>query len=110
VRYSFLFAIADTCIRGIYDTEYLDYLRKLLSLLPMYGLIAFVSVHQDVWSRYAGGSGAPAWTIEAVGFDLNALEDTGSAWLNGLRGGGHIEEEKGLWPCGYHKLCASTMA
>ncbi|KIM41720.1 glycoside hydrolase family 5 protein [Hebeloma cylindrosporum] len=95
---------------GIYDTKYLEYIRKLLSMLPTYGLTAFVSMHQDVWSRYSGGSGAPAWTLEMVGFDLNALEETGSAWLNGHRGGGHTEEERGVWPCGYHKLAASTMS
>ena len=67
-------------------------------------------MHQDVWSRYSGGSGAPAWTLELVGFDLSALEETGSAWLNGQRGGGRTEEERGVWPCGYHKLAASTMS
>ena len=48
---------------GVYDTEYLDYIRKLLSLLPQYGMTALVSMHHDVWSRYSGGSGAPAWTL-----------------------------------------------
>ncbi|KAJ3921255.1 glycoside hydrolase family 5 protein [Lentinula edodes] len=95
---------------GIYDTEYLEYIRNLLTLLPQYGIIAFVSLHQDVWSRYSGGSGAPAWTLETVGFDLHELESTGAAWLKGVRGGGHLEEERGLWPCGYQKLAAATMA
>ncbi|KAF8953065.1 glycoside hydrolase family 5 protein [Flammula alnicola] len=71
---------------------------------------AFVSMHQDVWSRYCGGSGAPAWTLELVGFDLHAIEDAGAAWLHGQRGGGHVEAERGLWPCGYQKLAAATMA
>ena len=95
---------------GIYDTDYLSYIRNLLSLLPQYGLTAFVVLHQDVWSRYSGGSGAPAWTLEAVGFDLHGLEEPGAAWLRGVKGGGHIEDERGLWPCGYQKLAAATMA
>ncbi|ESK91213.1 glycoside hydrolase family 5 protein [Moniliophthora roreri MCA 2997] len=95
---------------GIYDIEYLAYLRSILELLPRYGMIAFVALHQDVWSRYSGGSGAPAWTLEYVGFDLHELEPTGAAWLKGVKGGGHIESERGLWPCGYQKLAASTMA
>ncbi|KAJ3504947.1 hypothetical protein NLJ89_g7671 [Agrocybe chaxingu] len=95
---------------GVYDTEYLDYIHELLSLLPKYGMTAFVSMHQDVWSRYCGGSGAPAWTLEVVGFDLHAVEDAGAAWLHGQRGGGHVEAERGLWPCGYQKLSAATMA
>ncbi|TBU47753.1 glycoside hydrolase family 5 protein [Dichomitus squalens] len=95
---------------GIYDMEYLEYVRKLLSLMPQYGLVAFVALHQDVWSRYTGGSGAPAWTLEAVGFDIHGLEEPGAAWLKGVRGGGHTEDERGLWPCGYQKLAAATMA
>ena len=94
----------------MYDTEYLQYVRKLLSMMPQYGLIAFVALHQDVWSRYTGGSGAPAWTLEAVGFDLHGLEEPGAAWLKGVRGGGHTEDERGLWPCGYQKLAAATVA
>ena len=96
--------------RGVYDTEYLDYVRALLSLMPQFGLACFVVVHQDVWSRYSGGSGAPAWTLEAVGFDLHGLEEPGAAWLRGVTGGGHTEDERGLWPCGYQKLAAATMA
>jgi hypothetical protein len=96
--------------RGIYDASYLSYLRSILSLLPQFGLTAFVALHQDVWSRYAGGSGAPAWTLELAGFDLHALEESGAAWLRGVRGGGHSEAERGLWPCGYQKLAAATMA
>lgn len=94
---------------GIYDHEYLDYLRELLSLFPKYGILAFISVHQDVWSRYTGGSGAPAWTVEAAGFDLDTLEESGAAWLRGMRGGGHTEAERGLWPTGYTKLAAATL-
>lgn len=30
-------------------------------------------LHQDVWSCYPGGSGAPAWTFEHVGFNLQAM-------------------------------------
>ncbi|KAJ7866599.1 glycoside hydrolase family 5 protein [Mycena olivaceomarginata] len=95
---------------GIYDTSYLTYLRALLTLLPTYGFAAFVSMHQDVWSRYSGGSGAPAWTLELVGFNLQAVEEPAAAWLRGVRGGGHTEAERGLWPCGYQKLAAATMA
>jgi len=95
---------------GVYDTEYLDYIRALLTLFPLYGFTAFISMHQDVWSRYSGGSGAPAWTLDLIGFDLHALEESGSAWLVGVKGGGHVEAERGIWPSGYQKLAAATMA
>jgi hypothetical protein len=73
-------------------------------------MTALVEIHQDVWSRYSGGSGAPAWTLEAVGFKLDTLHDSGAAWLSGVKGGGFVEEERGVWPCGYQRLAASTMA
>ncbi|KAG8993112.1 hypothetical protein FRB94_011058 [Tulasnella sp. JGI-2019a] len=93
---------------GLYDTDYLSYIRSLLAMLPEYGLTAFVSMHQDVWSRYSGGSGAPAWTLELAGFDLDALEETGAAYLGGIKEPG-VVQERGLWPTGYQKLACSTM-
>ncbi|KAI0752493.1 glycoside hydrolase [Daedaleopsis nitida] len=110
VRFLVTWEAVEHTAPGVYDMEYLEYVRKLLSIMPQYGLVAFVAIHQDVWSRYSGGSGAPAWTLEAVGFDLHGLEEPGAAWLRGVRGGGHTEDERGLWPCGYQKLAAATMA
>lgn len=97
-----------------YDQKYLTYLHDLLSLLPQYGLTAFVAIHQDVFSRLSGGSGAPGWTLESVGFDLSEdgikLEQTEGAYLGGVRGGKEEkEEDSGRWPTGYLKLVASTM-
>jgi hypothetical protein len=66
-------------------------------------------MHQDVWSRYSGGSGAPVWTLETVGFSIPDLPQAHAAWLLGVKGGGHSEEERGLWPTGYQKLASSTM-
>ncbi|KAF8952007.1 hypothetical protein BDZ97DRAFT_1881603 [Flammula alnicola] len=49
-------------------------------------------------------------TLELGGFNVHAVEDAGAAWLLGQRGGGHVEAERGLWPCGYQKPAAATMA
>ena len=57
------------------------YIRAVLSFLPQYGLTAFVALHQDVWSRYAGVSSAPAWTLEQKGFVLSALLSSRSSDL-----------------------------
>jgi hypothetical protein len=65
-------------------------------------------MHQDVWSRYCGGSGAPAWTLEAVGFNLLKLEECGAAYLGGVRTPG-VDVDRGRWPTGYLKLASSTM-
>lgn len=89
-----------TFLRGKYNLEYLEYIRALLSILPQFGLVAFVSLHQDVWSRYSGGSGAPAWTLHLAGFDLGKIgEECGAAYLGGVRGNG-VEIDRGRWPTG----------
>ncbi|ORY26618.1 putative cytoplasm protein, partial [Naematelia encephala] len=97
---------------GHYDEDHLTYLRRLLDSMAQFGLIAYVAMHQDVWSRYSGGSGAPGWTLELAGFDLSddgeKLALSGSAFLDGVRGG-RLEGERGLWPTGYQKLASATM-
>ncbi|WVQ85927.1 hypothetical protein IAT38_008095 [Cryptococcus sp. DSM 104549] len=98
--------------QGKYDEEYLAYLRALLESMEPHGLVAYVAIHQDVWSRYCGGSGAPGWTLEAAGFNLRndgeALAQSGAAFIDGIRGG-RLSGERGLWPTGYQKLAAATM-
>ncbi len=59
------------------DWEYIDYLEKLLQYMAEYGLKCFVCAHQDVWSRFSGGSGAPGWTFEVAGLDIEAFTETG---------------------------------
>ncbi|KAL7422797.1 endo-1,4-beta-glucanase [Cryptotrichosporon argae] len=97
---------------GQYDEAYLTYLRELLKSMAEFGLVAYVAIHQDVWSRYCGGSGAPGWTLEAAGFDLSddgdKLDKTSAAFLDGVRGG-RLSGERGLWPTGYQKLACATM-
>lgn len=73
-----------------------------------FGIVCVVSMHQDVWCRFSGGSGAPAWTLEAVGFDLHKLEVAGAAYLGGVRVPG-TDHVKGRWPTGYLKLASCTM-
>ncbi|CDS00997.1 hypothetical protein, partial [Sporisorium scitamineum] len=64
------------------DTDYIDYLEKLFGLMAEYGLKCFVCAHQDVWSRFSGGSGAPGWTFEVAGMDVEAFTETGAAYIH----------------------------
>ena len=93
---------------GKYDRAYLKYIKDIISILPQYRMLAIVSMHQDVWSRFSGGSGAPAWTLEVVGFNLENLEVTGAAYLDGVRD--KPLRERGVWPTGYQKLASATMS
>ena len=44
---------------GLYDQEYINYLIEVLKKAPRYGIQCFIDPHQDTWSRFSGGSGAP---------------------------------------------------
>ena len=68
-----------------------------------------MTVRGVVWSRHTGGSGAPHWTLELAGFDLRNLKATGAAHAHNL----HLDPTDPppkVWPSGYCKLAAATMA
>jgi Glycoside hydrolase family 5 C-terminal domain/Cellulase (glycosyl hydrolase family 5) len=89
-----------------YDRAYLDYLEALIARAAHHQLDVFIDFHQDVWSRFTGGDGAPGWTLEAVGFDLATLHDTGAAFLESRHPG---PLPKMIWPTNAGKLGAATM-
>jgi hypothetical protein len=91
---------------GLYDQEYLDYLYAVVKKAGEHGLEVFIDPHQDVWSRFTGGDGAPGWTLEAVGLDLRHLHAAGAALLHQEYGPGMPAM---IWPTNYGKLAAATM-
>ena len=91
---------------GQYDTAYLDYLEAIVAKAGEHGLALFIDPHQDVWSRFSGGDGAPGWTLEAAGFDLPSLHATGAVIVHQLHGG---PLPPMIWPTNGSKLAAATM-
>lgn len=91
---------------GEYDTEYLDYLYEVVKKAGEYGIDVFIDPHQDVWSRWTGGDGAPGWTLEMVGMDLTKLHTTGAAITHQTHGDPF---PRMIWPTNYTKLGAATM-
>ncbi|GHV55610.1 glycosyl hydrolase family 35 [Spirochaetia bacterium] len=102
---------------GIYDEAYLAYLRKLLLIAEKKGIAVYMDPHQDVWSRWTGGDGAPAWTLEKVGMDPDKLDITGAAITQQRWGEIHGPKKpypKGeyppmIWPSNYDRYAAATM-
>jgi len=91
---------------GLYDTEYLDYVEQVVQLAGDMGFTVFVDPHQDVWSRFTGGDGAPGWTLEAVGFDMTRFSDTCAAIVHQTHGDpfSHV-----VWPTNASRLASATM-
>lgn len=56
-----------------YDREYLDYVEEVLKIAEEHRLYIIIDPHQDAWSRASGGDGAPLWTFEGVGLDLDEV-------------------------------------
>jgi len=91
---------------GIYDETYLDYIRAVAQKAGHYGISLFIDPHQDVWSRFSGGDGAPGWTLEAAGFDMTQFAETGAAIVHATHGDPF---PKMIWPSNNIKLATATM-
>ena len=91
---------------GLYDEEYLDYLYAIIKKAGEYDLELLIDPHQDVWSRFSGGDGAPAWTFEAAGLDITHFGPTGAAVVHQVHGDPF---PRMIWPSNSGKLAAATM-
>ena len=91
---------------GIYDEAYLDYLEAVLEKALEYDIALFIDPHQDVWSRFSGGDGAPAWTFEAAGLDVERFHQTGAALLHQVQ---PDDFPHMLWANNHYRFAAFTM-
>jgi len=102
---------------GQYDEAYLAYLRKILTVAEQKGISVFIDPHQDVWSRWTGGDGAPAWTLEKLGIDLDKIDATGAAITRQRYAEFHKTAKhpggkpfpRMMWPSNYNRYAAATM-
>jgi hypothetical protein len=96
---------------GLYDEAYIAWLRKILLTAEKWGISVCIDPHQDVWSRWTGGDGAPAWTLEKLGIDLERLDATGAAITRQryaeFHGGRPFP--KMAWPGNYNRYGAATL-
>ena len=80
----------------------------------------YLDPHQDVWSRWTGGDGAPLWTLQLAGFDVEHFPECEAAISQETYGRGHSSAEQGqrgknpklpkmMWPSNYFKLACATM-
>ncbi len=91
---------------GQYDYAYIDYVAEVVRRAGEHGINVFIDPHQDAWSRFTGGDGAPGWTLEAVGMQPEKLVETGAAVVHNQHPG---QFPRMIWPTNYAKLGAATM-
>lgn len=91
---------------GVYDEAYLDYLEALVAKAGELGHSLFVDPHQDVWSRWTGGDGAPIWTLEGLGLRPEDFQATGAAILHQEMGEAYPPM---VWFTNYNRLACATM-
>lgn len=91
---------------GIYDQAYLDYVYAIIKKANEYGFQVLIDPHQDVWSRFSGGDGAPGWTFEAIGMDITTFQEAGAALVHQLHGDPF---PRMIWPTNGVRLAAATM-
>lgn len=108
IRYIFTWEAIEAAGPGIYDEDFIQHTIEILRIAKLYGFYVFMDPHQDVWSRFTGGSGAPLWTLYACGLNPQSFAATEAAIVQNT----YPEPDKFpkmIWSTNYHRLAAGTM-
>lgn len=114
IRYIITWEALEHLGPGLYDEDFIHYTSKILNIIhEIGGIYVFIDVHQDVWSRYSGGSGAPMWTFYAAGLQPKRFTQTEAALLHNeprFQGKGDPDNfPKMIWPTNYKRLASLVM-
>ncbi|KAL7276277.1 hypothetical protein RUND412_000743 [Rhizina undulata] len=108
IRYIFTWEAIEARGPGIYDEEWISSTIALLRKAKEYDFMVFMDPHQDVWSRFSGGSGAPMWTIYAMGLNPETFDVTEAALVHNMFPD-PINYPKMIWSTNYQRLACLTM-
>ncbi|CAN8104873.1 unnamed protein product [Discula destructiva] len=108
IRYIFTWEAIEAKGPGIYDEEWISHTIDVLRAAKDYGFYIYMDPHQDVWSRFTGGSGAPMWTLYLAGLNPRSFAVTEAALVHNT-----CEDPeqfpKMIWSTNYQRLACATM-
>ncbi|KAI4276813.1 MAG: hypothetical protein L6R38_005572 [Xanthoria sp. 2 TBL-2021] len=108
IRYIFTWEAIEHAGPGQYDEAWVQHTIQVLRLAKDYGFYVFMDPHQDVWSRFTGGSGAPMWTIYACGLNPRAFPATEAAWVHNTYPN-PADYPKMIWATNYTRLACQVI-
>jgi hypothetical protein len=108
IRYVFTWEAVEAAGPGRYDEDFIQHTIEILRIAKQYGFFVFMDPHQDVWSRFTGGSGAPLWTIYACGLNPQSFAATEAAIVHNTFPE-PSEFPKMIWSTNYWRLAAATI-
>ena len=108
IRYIFTWEAIEHTGPGKYDEEFIAHTIELLRMAKSYGFWVFMDPHQDVWSRFSGGSGAPLWTLYACGLNPETFSATQAAFVHNVYPD-PAKYPKMLWSTNYNRLACQSL-
>ncbi|KAK9475398.1 glycoside hydrolase superfamily [Dipodascopsis tothii] len=108
LRYVYTWEALEHAGPGKYDEAFIDFTIQVLLKIKAHGFFVYMDPHQDVWSRFSGGSGAPMWTLYAAGLNPHKFATTQAALVHNM----WPEPEsfpKMMWPTNYDRLACQVM-
>ena len=109
IRYIFTWEAIEHEGPGKYDEEWITHTIEVLRTAKEYGFFVFLDPHQDVWSRFTGGSGSPMWTLYACGLDPHKFVVTEAALCQNTWPNGAENFPKMIWATNYYRLACQVM-